>query len=280
MRDSSISSKTKSLLNWGNEFGVKRYGWNPLRGANICFVNEIEAKSKLSLCIEPKRFCFNKTFDLLLSESASGFFFAKNEKTGKIDLTHCVRSTYNTDIRTTYSNCTYFGMTTILNQKSEVSVFEMTCAHRDVQFSIGIDFKLCSNYKEIVDSINVLIHSVLNCEEITTESPTVSPLCTILDNYDGLGLRLMRGVETSTSILDIYPPCCIDSVNMRKFSFDYAVRLLPPYYIDSTMIEIQSFCELTKKEKEVTAVIIDSSPIVVLARWSFNHLSDINGSTL
>jgi hypothetical protein len=277
-RPGTISSKTKSLLNWGDEFEIKRYGWNHMFGINVCFIDEIETKSKLSLCIEPSRFGFDKFCRSLASECASGFFFTKNEKTGKIDLNHCFRKPYHTEIRTVYHNCTYFGHATILNQKREESVFELTCDHRDLQFSLDLDLKLCSNYKEIVDSVNRLIHTALVCID---ESPLVSPLCTVLDNYDGLGSRLLHGIDSSTSILDIYPPYCIDSVDRIQcacgisFSFDYAIHYPSPCHVDSTMIEVQSISEKEKGPNGVTAHIIEDEPIIVIARYSFVRFSDI-----
>jgi hypothetical protein len=294
-KSGTILSKTKSQLDWGDEFAIwgnKRYGWSHMLGINsinICFIDEIEAKNKVSLCIEPSRFSSCRS---LAPECASAFFFSKNEKTGKIDLTHCFRKPYQQEIRTTYSNCTYFGHATVLNQMREESVFEMTCTHRDVQFFLGMNFKEVIDYKEIVDSINRLIQNVLlDCID---ESPLVIPICTIIDNYDGLGVRLLRGIESSTHILDIYPPYCIDNIDIRQcaseypssslytsvltscnssFSFDYAVHYPSPCHIDRTMIEVQSAFE--KEGNEVTAFTIVDEPIIVIARYSFVRFSDI-----
>jgi hypothetical protein len=82
-----MSSKTESLVDWGDEFKLKRYGWNeirrygwnPMLGTNICFIDEIEAKNKVSLCIEPSRFSSCRCRSLA-NESASGFFLQKMKK--------------------------------------------------------------------------------------------------------------------------------------------------------------------------------------------------------
>jgi hypothetical protein len=101
----------------------------------------------------------------------------------------------------------------------EESIFEMTCTHRDVQFSLDMNFKEVIDYEEIVDFINRFIQNVLlDCID---ETPLVTPLCTIIDNYDGLGVRLQRGIESSMHILDIYPPYCIDSIDIRQCASEY-----------------------------------------------------------
>lgn len=97
----SITSSGEPLLRWGNLdiHGVTSSGWNPLRGANVCFKDETETKDKITLIIEPPApgagyslaavLCV-PYWPIIYHEVASrseahGYFFEKNKETGNFE---------------------------------------------------------------------------------------------------------------------------------------------------------------------------------------------------
>ena len=97
-RSQSITSSGEPLLRWGNLdiYGVTSSGWNPFRGANVCFKDETNTEDKITLIIEPPAPGAGYSLAAVLCvpywpviyhevasrSEAHGYFFEKNKETG------------------------------------------------------------------------------------------------------------------------------------------------------------------------------------------------------
>jgi hypothetical protein len=134
----------------------------------------------------------------------------------------------------------------------------------DKHFPItDVDFRRCSNYKAIIDSVNRLIHTVLNGEKVNKNevpSSTAYPLCPVIDNIIAY-MRVTRGNVMPTLVKDVYPP--IPSYcNDECFTIDNSECL----YIESLEIEALETLQLNDIYAEAMAVTVLSNPTLVLAR--------------
>ena len=93
-----ITSCAEPHLRWGDRdiHGVTSSGWNPFRGANVCFKDETSTKDKITLIIEPPAPGAGLSVAALLcvpywpiichaiacKSEAHGYFFEKNKETG------------------------------------------------------------------------------------------------------------------------------------------------------------------------------------------------------
>jgi hypothetical protein len=166
----------------------------------------------------------------------------------------------------TFQNCTAFGIATLIHpfdyntSCSEETVFELTSEFCDKHFPItDVNFRRCSNYKAIIDSVNRLIHRVLNgkkADKNEIPSSTAYPLCPVIDNV----LAYMRGSVTPTVVKEVYPP--IPSYcNDECFTIDHSES----FYIDSLEIEALEPLQLNDINTEAMAVTVFGNPILVLA---------------
>ena len=98
MTGRAVLASAKTVLRWGDTdvSGVSASGWNPFKGANVCFMDESATKEKISLIIEPPApgttltvasiFCIPYWPIICQAISAKseahGYFFEKNPTTG------------------------------------------------------------------------------------------------------------------------------------------------------------------------------------------------------
>lgn len=94
-----------------------------------------------------------------LGGSLTYFSFKKNSTTGKVDLDLCSRLRNKRDKMKTFENCTHCG---ILFDGTGGTLIELTSEFSDYSFYLRCIFKQTYNLGVVVDSINRLIETVLN----------------------------------------------------------------------------------------------------------------------
>ena len=177
---SKITIKSGPRYRWDHNRNrsVLRSGWNPFAGLRVSLIDESLSKERVSIYIEPMApgtsmlfFMFFTPMLVMLpvlgplaisNAQARGYFFFKNEVTGKIDLFHRIKPFYGEEIRNTYEDVTYFGIKFTRDISFEnlyTSSFVLTFKDGQIKIPNGECFVL-SHHVELdflMDAVNGLI---------------------------------------------------------------------------------------------------------------------------
>jgi hypothetical protein len=171
-----------TILTWNenNKHGIFRSGWNPFSGLNITFKEEIQTHAKVTVIIEPPApgplvtgimamtcSCIFMV-PIVRSAEAYGFYFVRNEQSGRIDMTFRLKPFYGSEDLFVNKGCTHLEvavekLTSAEGIACEAIVFVLSSSVGESNLPTGISAKNKEAFKkltEIANIVNDLINSI------------------------------------------------------------------------------------------------------------------------
>ena len=169
-------SQNIPYLDWSanNRNGVYKSGWNPFKGINICFRDELEKKNMVWFTIEISPNPVTSTMSMmpLLSSYmnpedifAMGFFFIRDPETNEVDLLYRMKPFNGRERTVQYHDCRYFGIGTeyvpintrrILRSRfAKMSKFIVSNEWQDKALQTGLNL-FHKNYEDFVHIVNYI----------------------------------------------------------------------------------------------------------------------------
>lgn len=194
-------------LNWDpmNNKGIMYSGWNPLKGINLCFVDQSAARDLMCIIIEINVPLFTRGLSKTITNTkipflcndigneniAFGLFFEKDPITRHINLMVRIKHFRSKEHVVIYKNCQYFGLDydDILQfdhndnvQHVIQSRFIVSNEWQDKTLRTGVNlfYKTFQDFKYVIETVNDFIQENMVKEHLVPNVATAVPeLCVV-----------------------------------------------------------------------------------------------------